>query len=72
MSKEELIAQLQKLPNGTELFSRQGDNAWPVKLRVFEEGNGIAAYFDCQFDNHRNFPEHYSGVKEITQKLLGD
>lgn len=70
MTKEDMIALLEKLPPGTEIYSRQGDNAWPAKLRVFQEP-AIVAYITINANDHRNFPEGYSGVKEITKEILG-
>lgn len=44
ITKEELIAQIQALPDGTEIYTRMGDDAYPTKLRVFDEGGEIGAY----------------------------
>lgn len=48
-----------------EVYIQLGDNAYPAKVRLFQEGEKVVPYITI--DNtkeHRNFPENY-GVKEI-------
>lgn len=66
MTREDLIAHLDLLPPGTELFTRSGDNAWSAELRVFEGNGGVTGYFDrSEVADHRNFPEGYRGTHEL-------
>lgn len=66
VTREDLLNIIEKLPPGTEIFTRSGDNAWPTKVRVFQYGREVTAYMDYERGDHRNFPEGYSGAKEIT------
>lgn len=74
MEKEELIALLEKLPPKTEVFVRAGsyrDDAYAPVLKVFEyQKRTISAYLDIQRGTHRNYPEGYSGAREITAEIL--
>jgi hypothetical protein len=41
-------------------------------VRVFEYNGKLSAYICMAVEHeHRNFPEHYSGVKEVTREILG-
>jgi len=68
MDKDELIAILEKLPKGTEVYVRSDDNAWPARPRLFNNILGVSpfkVFIDLkQGGNHLNFPEHYSGAVE--------
>ena len=71
MTREEALEAITSLPEGSELFIRTGlsmDDAYPTKLRVFNEGTGLHAYFDIDRDrtgDHRNWPEGYTGAVEV-------
>lgn len=70
MTKKELEKILKKLPDDAQIFVRSGDDAYPAKGRYFgDEGDGEhVLYFQIdqkKTDYHRNFPEGYSGTKEI-------
>jgi len=67
MDKDELIELLQKLPKGTEIYTRSADNAWPTVPRLFKANTGESPMrlFMCYGPgDHLNFPEHYSGAVE--------
>lgn len=66
MTREDLIAQLELLPPGTEIFLRVGDNAWTPRLRAFEERGTVVGYVDVALvPEHRNWPAEYRGAKEL-------
>jgi hypothetical protein len=71
MTREEALDLISTLPSGTELFIRTGqfmDDAYPAKLRTFNESSGITAYIDIdrgKTGEHRNWPEGYTGVVEV-------
>ena len=73
MTREEALERIAALPEGSELFIRSGqfmDDAYPAKLRVFNESNGLHAYFDIDRErtgDHRNWPEKYRGVTEVAE-----
>lgn len=76
MTKEQLIEILNKLPEGTPIRIQSGeyrDDGYDVKMRVFTYNNQLEAYIcpDHSTRNHYNFPENYSGVAEITNRVLG-
>jgi len=71
MDRDELITLLQKLPPGTRLSYRSGDDAWPLAVRVFQEGSIAHAYIVATPGDHRNFPEGVRGIQEITREILG-
>lgn len=60
LTKEVLIAQLERLPPGTEIYVRAGmmyDDAYPAKLRTFVDNGVITAYMQYATSaGHRNFP----------------
>lgn len=73
MRKEALQAILDQLPAGTQVYIRQRDDAYPAKARIFSEDgvpeNVLYLQVDVdRADEHRNFPEGYSGVKELKLK----
>lgn len=70
LTKEDLIAQLDKLPPGTEIYVRSADDAYPAMMRVFEHlgGGGATAFFCVNMSlvyHHLNWPEQFSGVREL-------
>jgi len=67
MKKEELEKILAKLPAGTEIYVRSRDDAWPAKARLFSSQGRPpdVLYLESAAGDHRNFPEGYSGVKEL-------
>lgn len=68
MTKEELIAILDKVPAGTEIYVRSADNAWPAQARRFNDDPPVI-YIDIdhsRLDDHLNFPEGYSGAVEVS------
>lgn len=71
MSVEQLIAILQKLPPGTRMEVRSGDDAYVPKVRVWlYQGLKINATIEPSYNGHHyNYPEHYSGVIEITDEV---
>lgn len=78
MTKEELEAVLAKLPARTEIYVRAGshrDDAYPATFHVFESKGvleTIGFYIDVdseRTDEHRNYPEGYSGCKEVTRRF---
>ncbi len=76
MSVEELIAILQKLPPGTRMEVRAGshqDDAYVPKVRVWlYQKRQISATIEASYNGHHyNYPEHYNGVEEITNQVLG-
>lgn len=49
----------------SELYIQIGDDAYPAKIRLFEENGKVIPYITIDNTNeHRNFPERYN-VKEI-------
>lgn len=73
MDRDELIALLQKLPEGTEVFVRAGaykDSAYTPVLKIFEyQKQKVSAYIDVHpHSSHYNYPEGYSGVVDVTSK----
>jgi hypothetical protein len=75
MTKEKLQAILDKLPAGTLIYVRQGDDAYPAHLRRFNESRPAVLYLDIvgedESGDHRNFPEGYSGTREVAIKGYG-
>jgi len=82
MSVEQLIALLQKLPPGTRMEVRAGayqDDAYIPTVRVWiYQGRQISATLEMDQAkatgpnrHHYNYPEGYSGVEEITEKIFG-
>ena len=75
MTKEKLQAILDKMPAGTLIYLRQGDDAWPAHPRRFKEGGPgprvlyLEVVLEDEDGDHRNFPEGYTGVTEIPIKL---
>jgi len=70
MTKEKLAAILEKLPAGTLIYVRVRDDAWPAKARRFTSRAAESVlYIDHVAEDddgdHRNFPEGYSGAKEV-------
>lgn len=73
MTKEKLMTILEAMPVGSLVYVRHGsaqDDAYPAAARFFKEGGGGPRVLYLQVDyeqtgNHRNFPEHYSGVTEL-------
>lgn len=74
MTKEQLIRILSKLPDGTEVYVRSRcDDAYPPIVSVFNEEESVVAYIGLgSLDGHRNYPQKYRGVIEITETVLGD
>jgi hypothetical protein len=64
-TKEKFIAALEKLPEGTKIFVRSGDDAYTPNLRVFEHNGVQTLFIELVSFEHRNFPERCRGVKEI-------
>lgn len=62
MTKEQLLRILDKFPKGTEIYIRQGDDAWAAKATAFEGENVL--YLSPTAGDHRNYPEGYTGAKE--------
>lgn len=68
MTKEELIAILNKLPANSEVYVRQGDNAWPMIVRAYRYSDRVSAYMCIDMknlDGHVNYPEGYGGVVQV-------
>lgn len=69
MNREEALELISRLPVGTDIYVRAGqfmDDAYPAKLRVFNGGDGLVAYFESNYEgDHRNWPEGYNGVTEV-------
>lgn len=74
MINETLIEALKKLPPQTEIYVRGGapwpDDAWEISIRVFSSNGRLSAYLCPQGGHHVNFPENYSGVKEVTKEYF--
>lgn len=74
MTKEKLQAILDTMPASTLIYVRAGDNAWPARPRRFEyQGKPQnVLYLDHvgsdEDGDHLNYPEGYSGAKEIPVK----
>lgn len=73
MTRDQLINLLQRCPEDTKIYVRQGDNAWPAEARVFEETSETVLYFCANgggnISANRNFPERY-GARELQSKRL--
>lgn len=73
MTAEDAIELLSKVDPKSTVFLQQGDDAYPMDIRVFQEGHGRKnrTAYGClgkdAEDNHRNFPEGYAGVRELKQ-----
>jgi len=70
MTRDELMAEISSLPQNTDFFVRTGpsmDDAYPAKLRIFNETIGLVGYFepDSESDEHRNWPEGHNGAVEL-------
>lgn len=66
MNAEKFKSQLSNIPQLQEVYIQIGDNAYPAKVRFFNEGGKVIPYV-C-LDNtlcHRNFPDGYSGAEEV-------
>lgn len=64
MKSNEIIEKLKGV-NG-EVYIQIGDNAYPAKVRLFLENGKLIPYVTIDNTNeHRNFPEPYTGVKEV-------
>ena len=73
MTAEDAIKLLQKVDPKSIVFIQQGDDAYPMDIRIFQEGHGRknrTAYACLGKDtecNRRNFPEGYAGTRELKQ-----
>lgn len=64
---------IQDLDDDTPIYVRHGvayDDAYPAKVRAFNGGDVKAVLYvmvddDEARENHRNYPEGYTGAKEI-------
>ena len=68
MKAEDLKHAMDHLPAKQEVFVRQGDNAYPAKIRFFKENGKTIPYIEIDMekkDYHRNFPEGYRGAEEV-------
>ncbi len=74
MGRDELIGLLQKLPADTVIAVRGTNNlsgdCWPPAIRVWEYQGRLKATIEIGSGNHYNYPEGYSGVKEVTEKFF--
>ena len=73
MNAAEAIEILSKLPGDTILYNRYSDDAYPLDIKIFKEGNDVTPYFVvdmCRLDGHRNYPEKYRGFIEIKKEDL--
>jgi len=77
MTVEQLIVLLEQLPPGTKMQVKAGaygDDAYVPMLRVWlYQGKLIEATIEPNHatGHHYNYPEGYSGVEEITDKIFG-
>lgn len=63
MKVKEIKAILENLDDDTEVFIKNGEDAYPAKVRLFAERE-IVPYFEIErIDEHRNYPAPY-GVEE--------
>ena len=72
MNAADAIEMLKKVDPESEVFIQQGEDAYPMTIRVFQRGHGRKnrTAFGCldvgnAEGNHQNFPENYAGVREL-------
>ena len=72
MTKEKLQALLNNLPEGTLIYLRRNDDAYPPLPRMFKESNNQPPVLYLQTiakdedGGHRNFPEYYCDAEEVS------
>jgi hypothetical protein len=70
MTKKELLEILEVLPDETEIYVRDGGDAYPARARFFSPKEGCSTVLYLEIapgggGDHLNFPEGYRGAKEI-------